>query len=76
MNKLLKDMVYKGGVRNDQMNMIRFFNRVFGLIKSSRFKINPDKCVFGRKKLNSLEHTVSARGIQTNDDKSKIIRKH
>ena len=34
---------------------------------------NPDKCVFGTRRLKFLGHTISNKGVETNDDKIKKI---
>ncbi|XP_027178053.1 uncharacterized protein LOC113777216 [Coffea eugenioides] len=47
---------------------------VFGVLRVSRMKLNPKKCVFGVTSEKFLGYLVSRRGIETNPDKVKAIQ--
>ncbi|XP_027161349.1 uncharacterized protein LOC113762211 [Coffea eugenioides] len=47
---------------------------VFGVLRDSRMKLNPKKCVFGVTSGKFLGYLVSHRGIETNPDKVKAIQ--
>ncbi|XP_071928199.1 uncharacterized protein [Coffea arabica] len=47
---------------------------VFGVLRDSRMKLNPKKCVFGVTSGKFLRYLVSHRGIEANPDKVKAIQ--
>ncbi|XP_071920755.1 uncharacterized protein [Coffea arabica] len=47
---------------------------VFGVLRDSRMKLNPKKCVFGVTSGKFLGYLVSRRGIEANPDKVKAIQ--
>ncbi|XP_071909560.1 uncharacterized protein [Coffea arabica] len=47
---------------------------VFGVLRDSRMKLNPNKCVFGVTSGKFLGYLVSHRGIEANPDKIKVIQ--
>ncbi|XP_071939116.1 uncharacterized protein [Coffea arabica] len=47
---------------------------VFGVLRNSRIKLNPKKCVFSVTSGKFLGYLVSRRGIETNPDKVKAIQ--
>ncbi|XP_027166062.1 uncharacterized protein LOC113766031 [Coffea eugenioides] len=47
---------------------------VFGVLRNSRMKLNPKKCVFGVTSGKFLGYLVSHRGIEANPDKVKVIQ--
>nr|XP_027063201.1 uncharacterized protein LOC113689657 [Coffea arabica] len=47
---------------------------VFGVLRDSRMKLNPKKCVFGVTSKKFLGYLVSHRGIEANPDKVKAIQ--
>ncbi|XP_071909636.1 uncharacterized protein [Coffea arabica] len=48
--------------------------KVFGVLRDSRMKLNPKKCVFGVTSGKFLGYLVSHRGIEANPDKIKAIQ--
>ena len=76
MNLIFKDLIYKDVIvylddilvyAKSNAEHDRLLEKVFGLIELPGLKVNPEKCIFGTKKLNFVGHTVSAEGIRTND---------
>jgi len=54
----------------DHLNILK---QVFTIIKQSGLMTNPDKCAFGTRRFKFLGHTISNKGVETNDDKIKKI---
>ena len=83
MHVLLKGLIFKGVVvylddilvygENAEEHNQRL-EEVFTRIKTAGLKINPEKCVFNKKELAFLGHTVSGNGIQTNKKKIEQIQ--
>ena len=82
MNLLFKDLLYKGVIvylddiliyAKNEEDHLSILKQVFTIIKQSGLMANPDKCVFGTRRLKFLGHTISNKGVETNDDKIKKI---
>ncbi|XP_071920747.1 uncharacterized protein [Coffea arabica] len=70
-----------GGLRGDILvksqatsAFLSDLREVFGVLRDSRMKLNPKKCVFGVTSGKFLGYLVSRRGIEANPDKVKAIQ--
>ena len=84
MHILLKGLIFKGvvvylddiliyGKNIEEHNEI--LSEVFKRIKEAGLMINPEKCIFNKKELLFLGHTINDKGIQTNKRKIEEIEK-
>jgi len=48
--------------------------KIFYRLKQANLKINPKKCVFFNKKINYLDHIISAEGIATDPEKISTVK--
>ena len=83
MHLLLEGIIFSGVVvylddilvyGEDENEHNKRLEEVFRRIQQAGLKINPEKCELYKKELTFLGHTVSGRGIQTNDKKIKEIK--
>ena len=55
---------------------IRRLETIFDRLNQHNLKLNPKKCHFVQTTIKFLGHTISAEGIEPNNDKVKIIQEH
>lgn len=84
MHKLFYGMLFKGVMvflddilvyGKSQVEHDALLNHVFKLLRKSGSKINPGKCTLNTDKLKFLGHTVSYKGIESNNEKSRKFLK-
>ena len=54
--------------------MLLNLEKIFYRLKQANLKINPKKCVFFNKKINYLDHIISAEGIATDPEKISTVK--
>jgi hypothetical protein len=83
MNEIFNDLLYKGVViylddiliyANNVKKHNELLDEVCKRIRDSGLRINPNKCIFGVKRLEYLGHTISDKGLETNDKKVQDIK--
>ena len=63
-------MVYGSSI----IEVIERLRNVFKILRNSGLKLKPSKCMFFKEKISFLGHTVSASGIETDEEKTRAIQ--
>ena len=66
----LDDIICFTGSFKSHLDALRL---IFTRLKQAKLTLKASKCIFGRKRINFLGHTVSGKGIEPLQDKVKII---
>jgi hypothetical protein len=64
------DIIIQGSTENELLERLR---EVLKKLKDNNLKLNKDKCIFFKKSINYLGHTIDADSLHKNSDKIKAI---